>query len=229
MAEQITGEDWGERLTLSIAEKVRKARIRNGLTVQELADETERLGYPIKRQALVNLESGRKAKIGVDELFIIAAAMRLNPLFLVFDPMRQGEPVEVFPTLEVPQWQALLWASGHVSVLNSIFYTDTRDDGRGEFSMRLRLDDLRGELTVLVNRLESLAESGRDPWDFLEPKEMDDEEVAVRVRTISAEIEAKREQVQTLQDALNYNGVQMNEQWFHPAALNAYWERVTGF
>jgi transcriptional regulator with XRE-family HTH domain len=44
-------------------------------SAQWLADETERLGYPISRAAIANYESGRKKGLDVAELLVLAAAL----------------------------------------------------------------------------------------------------------------------------------------------------------
>ena len=49
-------------------------------SAQWLADETERLGYPISRAQIANYESGRKKGLDIAELLVLAAALRIPPL-----------------------------------------------------------------------------------------------------------------------------------------------------
>ena len=52
-------QDWGGALHARIARAIRTAR-QGRLSAQQLADETERLGYGISRSQIANYESGRK-------------------------------------------------------------------------------------------------------------------------------------------------------------------------
>jgi hypothetical protein len=65
------------------------------MTGHELADATARLGYPITRSQIANYESGRKQSLDVAELLVIAAALDVAPLELLFP----GEPDQVMETL----------------------------------------------------------------------------------------------------------------------------------
>jgi transcriptional regulator with XRE-family HTH domain len=75
--------DWAKALHQRIAKAIRDAR-QGRFTAQELADETERLGYPISRSQIANYESGRKQSLDVSELIVIAAALNVPPLRLMF-------------------------------------------------------------------------------------------------------------------------------------------------
>ena len=54
-----------------IAQAIRTNR-HGRLSAQQLADETERLGYGISRSQIANYESGRKKSLDVAELLVIA-------------------------------------------------------------------------------------------------------------------------------------------------------------
>jgi transcriptional regulator with XRE-family HTH domain len=79
-----------------------------------LADETERLGYPISRAAIANYESGRKRGLDIAELLVIAGALRIPPVALLFPQLPDG-PVEVLPGTETSSWEAAGWFSGEES------------------------------------------------------------------------------------------------------------------
>jgi transcriptional regulator with XRE-family HTH domain len=87
--------EWAKALHQRIAKAIRDAR-QGRLTAQELADETERLGYPITRSQIANYESGRKQSLDVCELIVIAAALRVPPLKLMFADA-QDQTVEMLP------------------------------------------------------------------------------------------------------------------------------------
>src|ERR1700757_3524960 len=87
---------------------------RGNRSAQWLADETERLGYPISRAAIANYESGRKKGLDVAELLVLAAALRIPPLTLLFPQLPDG-PVEVLPGVQTTSWDAAAWFSGEAS------------------------------------------------------------------------------------------------------------------
>src|SRR5258705_3974854 len=85
-------QDWAEGLHRRMAAAIKAARASR--SAQWLADETERLGYPISRAAIANYESGRKKGLDVAELLVLAAALRIPPLTILFPELPDGQ-VEV--------------------------------------------------------------------------------------------------------------------------------------
>ena len=102
-------QDWSEKLHSRVARAVKSAR--GSRSAQWLADETGRLGFPISRAAIANYESGRKRGLDLTELLVIAAALGVPPLVLLFPDVPDG-PVEVLPGLEIASWDAAAWFSG---------------------------------------------------------------------------------------------------------------------
>jgi transcriptional regulator with XRE-family HTH domain len=227
MANQVSGDTWGERLTLRIGERIRSARLARGLSVRDLALRTQNLGQPVSRQSLVNLESGRRSSVGVEELFIIAHALGVNPLFLIHDPVNQGARVEVVPELWVTQWQAMEWVSSRPGLISSTLYGDDFDDGRGILWMRSNLDQVRSEIRNQENRIAYMQENKIDIQGVhLSTEIVTDEEVERSVRSIQELLKSMREREMTLVSALEMNEVQMNEKWFNPRAVTYYRERI---
>lgn len=107
------GRDWQARVAAAIGANVRM--IREGqspkMSAQALADATERLGHPIQRPVLTNLENGRRASVTVAELFTLARALGVPPVALIA-PLVDGEPVEVLPGEMVPAWDGAGWFDG---------------------------------------------------------------------------------------------------------------------
>lgn len=104
--------DWGPRLVAAIAGEVRRYRQRRGLSTQQLAEECARLGYPIKRSVLSNLELGYRETITVRELLVLAAVLRVAPVLLVF-PLGREAVSEFLPDMPVDTWAAAQWFGGH--------------------------------------------------------------------------------------------------------------------
>jgi transcriptional regulator with XRE-family HTH domain len=86
-------------------------RIKRGLSMQRLADHTDtELGKPIPRNVLANLASGRRDYISVGELFILARALDVAPVDLLF-PAEAGGQAEVAPGEFLPRDHAVAWLS----------------------------------------------------------------------------------------------------------------------
>jgi transcriptional regulator with XRE-family HTH domain len=87
------------------------AQRRGRMSAQELADETERLGHGISRSQIANYESGRKKSLDVAELLVIAAALRVPPLQLLF-PGEQDDDVDLLPGQRTSTFHAIVWFTG---------------------------------------------------------------------------------------------------------------------
>lgn len=104
-------ESWPAELSRQIAAEVRHHRQRRGMSAQELADATAALGYPIARSVIANLESGRRSSVLVAELVILAKALGVPPIVLIY-PVGRSEKINVLPANEMSPWQALQWFTG---------------------------------------------------------------------------------------------------------------------
>jgi hypothetical protein len=105
-------QDWAEGVHARIAAAIKNARVSR--SAQWLADETKRLGYPISRAAIANYESGRKKGLDITELLVLAAALRVPPLAILFPQLPDGF-VEVLPGMETTNWKAAAWFSGEAN------------------------------------------------------------------------------------------------------------------
>jgi hypothetical protein len=108
-------QKWAEDLHRGIAAAIKSARANR--SAQWLADETQRLGYPVSRAAIANYESGRKKGLDIAELLVLAAALRIPPLALLFPQLPDGA-VELLPCIETTSWNAASWFSGEASSPN---------------------------------------------------------------------------------------------------------------
>jgi transcriptional regulator with XRE-family HTH domain len=103
---------WQERATRVIAGEVRRWRNARKLSAQQLADECKRLGFPIARSVLANLENERRETISVAELQVLAQALDVPPVLLLF-PLGRAETVEALPGRDVDPWDAIEWFIGN--------------------------------------------------------------------------------------------------------------------
>jgi transcriptional regulator with XRE-family HTH domain len=93
-----------------MAVQVVARRRRRGLSQGQLAERLAALGYPkLDRSALSKLETGKR-RIGVDDLFALAAALEVAPVFLLA-PAAPGA-VAVVPEVEVDGDLLKLWFEG---------------------------------------------------------------------------------------------------------------------
>ncbi|WP_080691676.1 helix-turn-helix domain-containing protein [Mycobacterium avium] len=83
--------DWSKQLRAHIASAIRDAREKRGMSASALADATEGV---ITRDTIANLESGRKRVIDIAELIVLAKALEVPPVSLIY---ARGNAVEQSP------------------------------------------------------------------------------------------------------------------------------------
>ncbi|MGX4711108.1 helix-turn-helix domain-containing protein [Rhodococcus ruber] len=82
------------------------------MTASELSEKTAELGYQVNRVAISKLENGnRNGKFEVAELVILAEALEIPPILLLYPDVPDGV-VEYRPHLEVDSWLAINLFSG---------------------------------------------------------------------------------------------------------------------
>ena len=82
------------------------------LTAQQLAERTKSLGYPISRVAISKIEGNKRAgKFDVAELLVLAQALELPPLQLLF-PDELDDDIELLPGQRAPTFHAKAWFTG---------------------------------------------------------------------------------------------------------------------
>lgn len=84
------------------------------MSTQQLSEAVERLGVEIKRPVLSNLENKRRGTVSVAEVLVLAAALEVSPVRLVFPLERQAEPL---PDVEALPWAAIEWFNGQHQLL----------------------------------------------------------------------------------------------------------------
>ncbi|MFV0286245.1 MAG: helix-turn-helix domain-containing protein [Demequina sp.] len=130
---------WHRRIGTHLG-RLRDAR---GLSAQQVADRTRGLGVEITRSSIANLESGRKTSLSVVELAVLAAALDVAPVRLLFDV--EDDPVEVLPGNRVHGIDAADWFSGLASLPGST----SSEDIAGPLALFRRHKEIRQKLTAL--------------------------------------------------------------------------------
>lgn len=103
---------WQEATAARIGSAVQEQRKRVGMSVPQLAERTRELGYPMHRVAIGKIESGnRLGKLDTSELLVLAKALGVEPLSLLYPDMIDGE-VEVTPGVSTASVDAVKWFCG---------------------------------------------------------------------------------------------------------------------
>jgi hypothetical protein len=120
-----TRHEWGKRVAAVVGEQVARFRTRrqvdigddgprltDPMTLQQLSDRCKGFGYPIARSVLSKLEKGHRHSVSVDEVLVLAMALGVPPVLLLF-PLGRADTVEVLPGREVDPWGACEWFIGN--------------------------------------------------------------------------------------------------------------------
>jgi transcriptional regulator with XRE-family HTH domain len=100
---------WSADWTHVIGQKVRAVRKARSYSTQRLSDLCSEQGFAVPRNTVVNLETGRKESISVQELVAIALALDVSPVSLLY-PLDQ--PAEIAPGKHRNPFHAVQWFAG---------------------------------------------------------------------------------------------------------------------
>ncbi|WP_161894964.1 helix-turn-helix domain-containing protein [Gordonia spumicola] len=120
---------WAESTVERVAASVRRARGKR--SAAWLSDQTATLGHPISRTVISDLENGRKRSLDVGELIVIAAALGVPPISLLYPEIPDGV-VEALPNWPTTSWDALRWFTGEARLQRDLDLDDV--DGLIEVS-----------------------------------------------------------------------------------------------
>lgn len=97
--------------TAVIGKRIRK--LRGSMSAQALADRCAELGMPgLKRQAITNLENGRRGMVTVEEWFVLARALNVPLISLLISD--GGRPLTITPQFELYLTDVAEWLVGAV-------------------------------------------------------------------------------------------------------------------
>lgn len=183
-------EYWSDGLHRRVAAAIKKAR--GSRSAQWLADETKRIGLPISRAAIANYESGRKRGLDLTELLVIAAALDVPPLVLLFPQLPDG-PVEGLPGITTTSWEAAAWFTGE---RGSIWASDRPESA--EYGLVHAVRELSAQFRSIadVHRWVGELSGGKDA---LRPSDPD-------VRALKHRLETLRDEVARLEGVIRDSG-----------------------
>ena len=105
--------EWEDHVMATVAGEVRRRRKELRWSAQDLADRCEEIGYPIPRNVIANMESGRRAVLPLVEVMVLAKALRMSPISLIY-PVGYVDEVRQLPYQEPrPAWDAVQWFTGN--------------------------------------------------------------------------------------------------------------------
>jgi transcriptional regulator with XRE-family HTH domain len=106
---------WQKRMAGALGELVHFYRDQRGMSAQQLADRCAELGMPsISRTVITKLENGRREAVSTAELQVLAFALGVPAVLLLF-PLGYEQAVEVLPGRLVDPWDAIDWFMGNIS------------------------------------------------------------------------------------------------------------------
>ncbi|MBO8197721.1 transcriptional regulator [Streptomyces smyrnaeus] len=104
--------EWADHVQATVAREVRRRRRELRMSAQDLADKCEEIGYPIPRNVIANMESGRRAVLPLVEVLVLAEALNTYPICLLY-PVGYVEEVQRLPfQYPEPTWDAMHWFTG---------------------------------------------------------------------------------------------------------------------
>lgn len=128
--------EFAERIAVQIGKQIehlRTAGPSGRLTVQALADRCTALGMPIDRSVVAKLEKGLRQTITVGEVLVLAEALCVPPIDLLF-PAGHDAGTEVLPGLTVDATEAVRWFIGDAPLRDEARGCRSEDDVVMEFS-----------------------------------------------------------------------------------------------
>lgn len=152
---------WTDETAKRIGKAIQEARGKTR-TAQWLADRTRDLGHPISRTAISEYENGKRKTMPVTDLVVIAAALNVPPVLLLYPGQPDGV-VEYLPAQELSSIDAVQAFAGERDVTG-------KWDATGE--SRTSLLVLR-----LARRWRALADEVRAIEDARAEDQLDDDEM----------------------------------------------------
>lgn len=157
-------KDWADQHAARIAATIR--RLRGRRSGQWLSDRTAELGHRVSRTTISELENGKRKYISTAELCILAWALKVPPVNLLFPDLPDG-PVELLPDMTVKSIVAATWFSGETTFHRELEpRSDAGDDEKWlreaadevEIAKGSRLIEMARERITAETRIRSLTE-----------------------------------------------------------------------
>lgn len=122
-------KEWQQKFADQVGKGIDNAR--EGRSDQWIADRTKELGHPLSRTAISEYRRGVRKSMPVTDLMIIAQALRVPPVTLLFPNLPNGEVVLVPSTDRPTALDSLFWFTGETGWLPSSYKIFREFDSEG--------------------------------------------------------------------------------------------------
>jgi transcriptional regulator with XRE-family HTH domain len=110
--------EWADQVMATVAAEVRRRRRELGMSGEDLARACADLGYAVPRNVIANMESGRRAQLPLVEVIVLAEALHVAPICLIY-PVGLVDRVQALPDEEpTDTFAALQWFTGERGFLD---------------------------------------------------------------------------------------------------------------
>jgi len=204
-----------------------RSRVAGGrkLTTQALSARTRELGHPLDRSVIAKLEGGHRQNITVPELLVLAGALDVPPLLLLF-PVGRTQEIEMLPGMTVGVWDAVRWLTGE---LPPGFSLGSKDDSWERETKRLDLFrsyyERLGAWQQKTWEANLAARQLANAENLIAAGEADEEDADARAR-LRHRINECAAEMRQIEDALSFLRTQMREHNLVPPALYAELEHL---
>lgn len=154
----MTQIDWAERFTAAIAREIERLRTRptNKRSAQWLSDRTAELGHRVGRSRISDLETGRRKRMDITELIVLAEALEVPAVQLLFPALVTGQ-TEFLPGQTTMTWHALRHFTGETPFPGKTAMTT---EPEYHLSLMRQLDYSGGRYIDLLNELDQARKTG---------------------------------------------------------------------
>jgi len=171
-----------------------------GLTASELSRRTAELGYPISRGAVAKIESNlRSGKVDVTEVLVLAAALDIPPVLLLFPQLSTDGGAVVLPGVLAKEDDAVRWVLGQVSFPQEFQSSRNELEGRPNppndgVNLMAAMTALEEAVETRISLVHHLHEAQEDPAETRNAQHM--------LERNSEQIEAIRKEIRDTRAAL---------------------------
>ncbi|EIC65344.1 hypothetical protein D2E97_16225 [Mycobacteroides abscessus] len=165
----MTQATWAEEQAAAVAAAIRT--LRGKRSAQWLSGRTAELGHEVTRSIITDLENGRRKYVSMSETVVLAAALSVPPIALLFPPPYSGDTdvvIDLLPDFPCTKVDAIQWFSGEYTpgVMTAIWErvgwepepTRYKQSARAVTNARL-LENLRVKRDELLARVVERADS----------------------------------------------------------------------
>lgn len=170
------------------------------ITAAELSRRTAELGYPITRVAIAKIESNlRSGKIDVAEVLVLATALDIPPVLLLFPQVATDGGAVILPGFATKEDEAARWIAGEVS------FPQSYDAASGQLEGEPNAPNHGVNLLAAMSLLDKVLDSRMSLVDYWHSVQKDPAEAKTAQRMLAKnteQLEAVQQQIREAREAL---------------------------